>query len=221
VLNPNNLVATTEDLVALAWLDTYRRFQIPRRYAEQLIDGVARDLNPVRYRTFDDLASYCYADASTVGLMAMHIIGFSDPQAIPYAIKLGIALQLTNILRDIGEDWQQGRLYLPLIELEQFGLQESDFDMGEVSPRWQAFMIFQIARTRQLYTEALPGIQLLDPDGRFAIAAAAELYRAILDDIEAHHGQVFTHRAHVSAIGKLRRLPGIWWRTRMSLEKGI
>ena len=204
----------------MAWIDTYRRFQIPRRYAEQLIDGVARDLKPVRYRTFEDLASYCYAVASTVGLMAMHIIGFSGPEAIPYAVKLGVALQLTNILRDIGEDWRQGRLYLPLDELNQFGLRESDIDSGDTGPRWQAFMKFQIARTRQLYAEALPGIKLLNPDGRFAIAAAAELYRAILDDIEAHQGQVFTRRAHVTLIGKLRRLPGIWWRSHLSQEKG-
>jgi phytoene synthase len=202
-----------EERVAMAWLDTSRRFQIPPRYAEQLIDGVARDLKPVRYPTFDDLVSYCYGVASTVGLMAMHIIGFSGPEAIPYAVKLGVALQLTNILRDVGEDWRQGRLYLPLDELNQFGLQESDIDSGEISPRWQAFMQFQMDRTRQLYAEALPGISLLNPDGRFAIAAAAELYRAILDDIEAHAGQVFTRRAHVSGIDKLRRLPGIWWRS--------
>jgi 15-cis-phytoene synthase len=201
------------DPVALAWADTRARYNIPRRYAEQLIDGVARDLAATRYATFNDLAGYCYGVASTVGLMAMHIIGFAGPEAIPYAVKLGIALQLTNILRDVGEDWRAGRLYLPQSELADFGLAEADIDWGRTDDRWQAFLRFQIARTRQLYREALPGIALLHPDGRFAIAAAAELYRAILEDIEAHGGDVFHRRAHVTQWGKLRRLPGIWLRT--------
>jgi phytoene synthase len=201
-----------DDLVALAWADTRARYDIPRRYAEQLIDGVARDLVQRRYATFDDLAGYCYSVASTVGLMSMHIVGFSGEEAIPYAVKLGIALQLTNVLRDVGEDWRTGRLYLPQDELAAFGLTEADIAAGRMDDRWHAFLQFQIARNRRLYDEALPGIGLLHPKGRFAIAAAAELYRAILEDIEAHSGDGFRRRAHVSLWGKLRRLPGIWWR---------
>lgn len=203
-----------DDLVALAWADTRARYGIPRRYAEQLIDGVARDLVQRRYATFDDLAGYCYSVASTVGLMSMHIVGFTGEEAIPYAVKLGIALQLTNILRDVGEDWRTGRLYLPQDELAAFGLAEEDIAAGRIDHRWRAFLQFQIARNRRLYDEALPGIALLHRKGRFAIAAAAELYRAILEDIEAHYGDGFHRRAHVSLWGKLRRLPGIWWRTR-------
>ncbi len=203
-----------DDPVALAWADTRLRYRIPRLYAEQLLDGVARDGVTRRYATFDDLAVYCYGVASTVGLMAMHIIGFAGPHAIPYAVKLGVALQLTNILRDVQEDWRAGRLYLPLEELKQFGLSEADVAEGRVDDRWRAFMRFQIARTRRLYAEAMPGIRLLAPDGRLAIAAAAQLYRAILDDIERHDYNVFTRRAHIGALGKLRRLPGIWWRWR-------
>ena len=100
-----------DDPVSLAWSDTLARHAIPRRYALELIDGVERDLHQTRYTTFADLSSYCYGVASTVGLMSMHIIGFSGPEAIPYAVKLGIALQMTNILRDVGEDWEYGRLY--------------------------------------------------------------------------------------------------------------
>jgi phytoene synthase len=203
-----------DDLVALAWADTRMRYRIPRRYAEQLIDGVGRDLTTTRYATFDDLAEYSYGVASTVGMMSMHIIGFSGPQAIPYAVRLGVALQLTNILRDVGEDWRAGRLYLPQDELAAFGLTEADIAAGRVDDRWRAFLRFQIARNRRLYAEALPGIALLDAQGRFAVAAAAELYQAILEDIEAHGGEVFRWRAHVSKWGKLRRLPGIWWRVR-------
>jgi phytoene synthase len=152
--------------------------------------------------------------ASTVGLMGMHIIGFSSMEAIPYAIKLGVALQMTNVLRDVGEDWRAGRVYLPSNELAEFGLAEADLAAGKVDERWRALMRFQIARNRRLYAEAWPGIALLDRDGRSAVAAAGEFYRAILADIEAHDYDVFSRRAHVSGWGKLRRLPSIWWRNR-------
>jgi phytoene synthase len=201
------------DLIAVAWADTRSRYQIPLRYAEQLIDGVARDLHQTRYQTFADLAPYAYGVASTVGLMSMHIIGFAGPEAIPYAVKLGVALQLTNILRDVGEDWQAGRMYLPQEELEAFGLSEEEFSAGQIDDRWRAFMRFQINRNRQLYAEAWPGIGLLHHDGRFAITAAASFYRAILDDIEAHDYNVFNRRAHLSTWSKLSRLPGIWWQS--------
>ncbi len=204
--------AHTEDLNLLAWLDTQQAYGIPGAFAEQLIDGIARDLIETRYTTFDQLTSYCYGVASTVGLMAMYIIGFRGPEAIPYAVKLGVALQLTNILRDVGEDWRLGRLYLPQDELAAFGLTEGDLEAGRVDGRWRAFMRFQIERVRRLYAESLPGVAMLHRDGRLAIAAAAELYRAILDDIEAHDMDVFRRRAHVSTHGKLLRLPGIAWR---------
>ncbi|MDX1614116.1 MAG: squalene/phytoene synthase family protein [Candidatus Promineifilaceae bacterium] len=202
------------DLVALAWADARANYTIPQRYAEQLIDGVARDMVQQRYETFEDLATYCYGVASTVGLMSMHIIGFEDDLAVPYAIKLGVALQMTNILRDVAEDWERGRLYLPLDELGEYGLTEADIAAGQLDDRWRAFMRFQIERTRELYAEAWPGIGMLAKQGRFSIAAAAAFYRGILDDIEKHDYDVFSRRAHVSKWGKLRRLPGIWWGSR-------
>lgn len=200
------------DLVTLAWADARSQYQIPQGYSEQLLEGVARDLQQTRYDTFDDLVTYAYGVASTVGLMSMHIIGFSDPEAVPYAIRLGVALQITNILRDVGEDWRAGRVYLPQEELAFWGVTEDDLNRGRVNESWRTFMRFQIARNRQLYDEAWPGIALLDKDGRFAIAAAAELYRSILDDIEAHDYDVFRRRAYVSAWGKLRKLVALWWR---------
>ena len=202
------------DPVPLAWADTRARYHIPHGYEAQLIDGIARDLRQQRYSTFAELAEYCYGVASTVGLMVMHIVDFQSEDALPYAVKLGIALQLTNILRDVAVDWQAGRLYLPLDELAQFNLTEADIARGTVDSRWRAFMTYQIARARMLYTEAEPGIALLDAEGRFAIAAAASLYRAILEDIEAHEYDVFHRRAHVGTGGKLRRLPSVWWATR-------
>lgn len=205
--------------VALAWADARTAYNIPDAYARQLIDGCARDLVQTRYATFDDLAEYAYGVASTVGLMAMHIIGFSGEEALPYAIKLGVALQLTNILRDVGEDWQQGRVYLPQDELAYFGVTESDIAAGTVTPAWRDFMRYQIQRNRALYQEAWPGIGMLNADGRLAIAAAADLYQAILADIEAHDYDVFSRRAHLSKLDKVRRLPGIWWRSRRVSRK--
>jgi phytoene synthase len=195
------------------------RYAIPVAYAEQLLDGVARDLSPARYATFDELAAYCYGVASTVGLMAMHIIGLAPgatwAQAVPAAVKLGVALQLTNILRDVGEDWAQGRLYLPLDELAAFGLADADLArIPAADPRWRRFMRFQVTRCRRLYAEALPGVRLLHPRGRLAVAAAAELYLGLLVDLRAHGYDAFTRRAHLSAWGRLRRLPGLWWRWR-------
>jgi phytoene synthase len=200
--------------VSVAWAETRARCYIPVRYAEQLVEGVARDLIQTRYDTFADLATYCYGVASTVGLMSMYIIGFSGPEAVPYAIKLGLALQMTNILRDVAEDWQRGRVYLPQDELAAFGLTEGDIADGRVTEKWRKFMRFQIERNRRLYEKAWPGIGMLNEDGRFAIAAAAGLYCAILEDIEQHDYDVFSRRAHIGTWGKLRRLPGLWRQSR-------
>jgi phytoene synthase len=201
-----------DDPVALAWADTIARYRIPPLYAHQLIDGVATDVRVKRYETFEQLAEYSYGVASTVGLMSMHIVGFEGPQAIPYAVKLGVALQMTNILRDVREDWEKGRLYLPQEDMAAFGLREADIAARRASPRWRALIDYEIERTHRLYEEAMPGIALLHRDGRFAIAAAAELYRGILDDIQRHGSDVFSRRAHLRRWEKLRRLPGIWWR---------
>jgi phytoene synthase len=170
-----------------------------------LLDGVERDLDHVRYKSFEELTVYCYDVAYTVGLMSMHIIGYS-PEAIPYAVKMGVALLLTNFLRDIGEDYRAGRLYLPLEDLTAFGLDEHDIASEQVDERWRNLMRFQIDRTRQIYAEAWPGIAYLNPSGRLSAAAAATFYKGILDDIEAHDYDVFTRRAHVSEWNKVRLL---------------
>ncbi|MCU0487753.1 MAG: squalene/phytoene synthase family protein [Anaerolineales bacterium] len=211
--------AVTQELVALAWNNARYEFNIPWRYSEQLIQGVAQDLEKKRYQSFAELTTYCYGVACTVGLMAMHIIGYSGQEAFPYAIRLGVALQLTNILRDVGDDWRVGRIYLPQDELDAFGISEQDIADGIVTDRWRELMRFQINRNRQLYDESLSGVALLDKDGRFAIRAAGELYRAILTNIEANDYDVFHRRASISKFGKIRRLPGIWWRVARMQEK--
>jgi phytoene synthase len=209
-------IAPAGNLVAEAWVDALRRYHIPRQYAVQLIDGVARDLDGHRYETFDDLSTYCYGVASTVGLMAMYVVGFRSTDAVPYAIKLGVALQMTNILRDVGEDYRRRRLYLPRQDMRRFGVDEATIAAGRPTDRWREFMRFEIARTRQLYDEAWPGIALLDADGRLAIGAAAELYRGILAAIEKNDYDVFNRRASLGAWAKLVRIPPLLTRLRLA-----
>jgi phytoene synthase len=198
------------DLVAAAWADTLTRYHIPRHYALQLIDGVARDLFQIRYQTFDELATYCYGVASTVGLMSMYIVGFDSNDAVPYAIKLGVALQMTNILRDVGEDYHNGRLYLPREELAFYGIQECDIAEGRVTDNWRQFMHFQLDRTRQLYEESWAGVKMLEREGQLAIGAASVFYQGILDEIEKSDYNVFSRRASLSTLGKVSRIPALW-----------
>lgn len=198
------------DLVAAAWADTLARYHIPRHYALQLIDGVNRDLTQTRYQTFEELATYCYGVASTVGLMSMYIVGFKSSDAVPYAIKLGVALQMTNILRDIGEDYQNGRLYLPREELAFHGIREQDIAEGRITDNWRQFMKFQIERTRHLYEDSWAGVKLLEREGQLAIGAASVFYQGILDEIEKNDYDVFTRRASLSAMGKASKIPALW-----------
>jgi phytoene synthase len=196
-----------------AWNDTCRRHALPSALTNELLAGVAMDLTIHRYETFADLWLYCYRVASVVGLLSMRIVGFA-PGAEPYAIKLGVALQLTNILRDIGEDARRGRVYLPQEDLARFGLTDDDIVAGRVDARFQALMRFEIDRARQLYAESWPGVGLLSSDSRLAIGAASHVYARILDKIAANNDDVFRLRAHLSTAEKLALLPAIWRKVR-------
>ncbi len=142
--------------------------------------------------------------------MSMYIVGFKSHEAVPYAIKLGVALQMTNILRDVGEDYRNGRLYLPREELVFYGINEADIAEGRVTDNWRNFMRFQIDRTRTLYKESWEGVKMLQREGQLAIGAASVFYQGILDDIEKHDYDVFSRRASLSAWGKISRVPGLW-----------
>ena len=126
------------------------------------------------------------------------------------ALVLGVALQMTNILRDIGEDYGNGRLYLPREELVFYGIRESDITDGRITDNWRQFMQFQIDRTRQLYAESWDGVKMLEPEGRLAIAAASVFYQGILDEIEKNDYDVFRRRASLSALDKVGRIPALW-----------
>ena len=205
------------DPVLQAWSDTCRRYAIPEVLADELLAGVGMDLTIDRYQTFSELEVYCYRVASVVGLLSMRIIGFAEG-AEPYAIQLGIALQLTNILRDVGEDAARGRIYLPLEDLHRFGISEQAVLDGVRDDRFRALMRWQIARAEALYQASWPGIALLHRDGQFAVAAAALLYRGILTKIVANDFDVFHMRACLSRREKLLMLPYI--RLRVAALRG-
>jgi len=201
------------DPVLYYWAKIRSQYSVDRRYENELIDGVRKDLEKTRYQTWADLQKYCYLVASTVGLLSMPIIGLAENTsrqlAEPYAITLGIALQLTNILRDIKEDSERGRIYIPQEDLKRFGLTSEDISKKVYDHRFINLMKFQIQRARDLYQQALPGIRFLHPDVRLAVGASAILYRAILDEIEALKYNVFEYRAHTSAFKKIALLPKI------------
>lgn len=199
--------------VLLAWNDTAARYAVPSYLPDELLAGIAMDLTVSRYATFKDLWLYCYRVASVVGLISMHIVGHGEGAA-RYAIKLGVALQLTNILRDVGEDARRGRVYLPQEDLERFGLSADDVLNERRDAAFRALMRFEIERAHALYAEAWPGIALLNADGRLAIAAAAEIYRGILGKILASDFDVFQRRAYVPLAEKLL----ILWRVRRRLR---
>jgi 15-cis-phytoene synthase len=174
------------------------RHGIPREYPLDLIEGMRMDLVCTRYEDFDSLRLFCYRAASTVGLMMSHVIGFRG-EAPRYAADLGIAMQLTNILRDIGEDLGRGRIYLPADEMREFGYWERELQNHTRNDEFRDLMAFQVRRARRYYEHSMPGIALLRPEGRFAVEIAARVYRGILDRIEAMNYDVFARRAVVPA----------------------
>jgi 15-cis-phytoene synthase len=206
------------DPVLFAWATIRDHYQVPQRYVEALIDGCEMDLSVTRYKTWEELRHYCYCVASTVGLVSMHIIGVRSgvtfEQAAPYAIALGEAMQLTNILRDVGEDWARGRVYLPLEDLNRFGYTERDLEQHTVTPGFKQLMRFEMDRADALYDEGSRGIAQLNPEGRFAVAAAGRLYRGILGKIHLNDYDVYRHRAHLTRGDKVRQLPGIYMQVR-------
>jgi phytoene synthase len=199
----------SDNPVLLAWHDARQRYHIPPRLENELLAGVAMDLTINRYATFADLWLYCYRVASVVGLLSMCILG-SAPGADPYAIKLGVALQMTNVLRDVGEDARRGRVYLPAEDLARFGLCDDDILAEVYDERFCNLMRFEIARTHRLYDESWSGIALLPPRSRLGVGVAARVYRGILDKIVANNYDVFNHRAHLTRVEKLMSLPRIW-----------
>jgi phytoene synthase len=197
------------DPIVVAFATVRARYGIPGDPVREMLTGVRMDLTPARFATWEELRRYCYRVAGTVGLMVAPILGCQDEEALPHAVSLGMAMQLTNILRDIGEDACRGRLYLPLEDLAAFGCDPETIVGGKPNGRFADLLAFEIARARALYADAHRGLPALSPSGRLTALAGSELYATILTRIEEMDYQVLDTRAHVSTHRKVCALPGI------------
>ena len=174
-----------------------REFNLPRTAFEDLIDGVAMDLDQRRYDTFEALRQYCLRVASAVGLICVEIFGYRDVQSRDYAVNLGIALQLTNIVRDVGADLQRGRLYIPLEDLRRFGCTEEDLRIGIVTENVRHLLAFECERARQYYRKAAQALPPRDARGLIAARMMAAIYGELLRAIERSNYDVFQRRIRV------------------------
>ncbi len=204
--------------ISRALADARRHFPIEQKHFVDLIRGVRMDLSKRRYATFDELYDYCYLVASTVGLLCIEIFGYTDPGARRYAIDLGIAFQLTNILRDVQEDARRGRVYLPLEDFARFECTEEELLAGRYSARVGALLAFECGRARAYYLRAQGA---LVPEDRATLAAAEAMrliYERLLDRIEARHFDVFGHRVTLPRYEKLTLALAAWGKSQLALR---
>jgi len=194
----------TNDPVCLAVLDTVRRWSIPREHFEAFLHSMTMDLTVTEYATYDDLYEYVYGSAAVIGLQMVPILEPSSQDAYKYATELGVAFQLANFIRDIGEDLERGRVYLPLTELTQFGVTRADLETRIATPQIKAAIKFQIARVRQLEESSRAGIAMLGASAQPCIETARILYCGIVDAVEEIDYEVFSKRATVSLARRLR-----------------
>ena len=210
----------SEHPVIRSFILVAQKYNIPIEYPLDLISGVKMDMEINRYKTFNELYIFCYRVASVVGLMMTHVMGYRDNAAFKYAEKLGIAMQLTNILRDIKEDNDNDRIYLPQDELEKFGISDWHILNEKFTPEFQEMMQFQVQRAAQYYEKAQPGIELLSRDSQFAIYSASKIYRGILAKVEAQDYNPFIGRVFVPKSKKLAILFKELFRTKIITTEG-
>lgn len=179
------------------------RFEIPMHYPLELLKGVQMDISMNRYDTFDDLYLFCYRVAGVVGLMMTHILGYKDKAAFQHAEELGIAMQLTNILRDVKEDKDMGRIYVPQEDLLRYGVSEQDIYEESMTPKMLRLMKFQVERAHDYYERANVGIPMLERKSQFAIFSASKIYRSILTKLEAREYNPFLGRVFLPQINKV------------------
>ncbi len=198
-------------------LDTIEKYPQSIQPYLDMIDGQRMDLNKFRYKDFDELKLYCYRVAGTVGLMTQNVMGIDSaytsapwsamPDPSEAAIALGIANQLTNILRDVGEDRQRGRIYLPQVDIEKFNYSEEELLQGKINNQWKSLMNFQLTRAREWFQKSEDGIKWLSSDARWPVWTSLRLYRGILDSIERLDYDVFNNRAFVKNSVKALEIP--------------
>jgi phytoene synthase len=200
----------SEDPICQAVVDTVLRWDIPVEQFEAFLHSMRMDLTITDYDTYEDLLEYVHGSAAVIGLQMVPILEPTAPEAYVRAEELGIAFQLANFIRDVGEDLLRGRVYLPLKELAQFGVTKADLEQRVVTPAIRAALAFQVARVRSLEESSRPGVQLLHPSSRPCIEAARVLYCGIVDAVEDIDYQVFDKRARVSMTRRLRVAGGAW-----------
>jgi len=184
-------------------------FNLPQEQLLEIIDGMEMDLQQTRYLDFTALSLYCYRVASVVGLLAAEIFGYSDRQTLKYAHDLGMAFQLTNIIRDVGEDARRGRIYLPMDELKRFNVSVTDLFDARQSENFQKLMEFQIERAERYYAQALSQLPVIDRKAQRPGLVMAAIYRALLDEIKRDGCQVLRQRTSLTPLRKL----WLAWRT--------
>ena len=198
----------SHDHIGRALVDTVQRFSIPIAYFEAFLHSMEMDLTVTEYQSYEDLMEYVYGSASVIGLEMLPILGSLSPETAPETVmaaeKLGTAFQLANFIRDVGEDLDRGRIYLPISELQAHGVSYEMLEARILTPQIRSALQEQIARVRRLQREAEPGIALLAPESRACIQAASELYCGIVDEVERIDYQIFTHRAKTSTWRRIK-----------------
>ncbi|MCW9708941.1 phytoene/squalene synthase family protein [Fodinibius salsisoli] len=202
--------------ILFAFSDVLRRYHIPIEMPFELMEGVCMDLYKNRYESFDEVYDYSFKVASIVGLMTSQVFGYESKEALGYAIDLGIAMQLTNILRDVGEDLQKDRIYLPQEDLRKFGVSESDLFNHARTEAVKELLAFQIDRARRYYVRSDKGIGMLSADSRLPVYLARHNYSRILDKIEQNNYNVFDIRAYLNTTEKLSIIPQVFYRTKIA-----
>jgi phytoene synthase len=195
---------TSDDHVGRALIDTVKRFDIPHEHFEAFLHSMTMDLTVQEYETYEDLLEYVYGSAAVIGLEMVPILGPLHNDAFEAATKLGIAFQLANFIRDVDEDLDRGRVYLPIKELAQFGVTREMLEERVLTPEIIEALKFQIARVRRLQAEAAPGIALLEATSRPCIEAASTLYCGIVDEVEKIGYDIFNQRAKTSTARRMR-----------------
>ena len=201
---------SSQDPVFVALENAIEEFTIPRRYFDDVIRGVETDLEVSRFQTFDDLRDYCYLVASTVGLICIEIFGYDDPIAGEYAVDFGIAMQLTNVMRDVKEDAERDRIYLPLDDIDQFGYSEQDLMDERNNDNFRSLMDFEAARARYYFDSGARLFPLLSRESRACAAVLHQLYSRILDRMESSGYDVFERRIGLSVGEKLLLVARLW-----------
>ena len=204
-----------EGPVFTALADVVRAYRIPRAYFDDLLDGVVMDLTVRRYQTFDSLRDYCYHVASVVGLICLEIFGYTDPKAKEYAVDLGIAMQLVNIMRDVQEDMESDRVYLPQDELARFEYTEDDLRLGVTDERFLTLMRFQAARAREYFASGAKLLPLVPRRTRVCPATLQGLYSSLLTRMEQQGYNVYQGRVRLSTSKKLLLAGTIWLRIKL------